>query len=134
MFLWYWYSDPDPDFMLSVLTRSQINGWSDTGFYDPQYDACTLDSRSRSIPGAPADRLAMQQLIYQNLLTSRWSTRSGSRPTTQGLDGLGALSGRDGTVFYTEYNIDTFLYVHPVPATTGGAAVRPDYGSRSRSS
>jgi peptide/nickel transport system substrate-binding protein len=122
MFLWYWYSDPDPDFMLSVLTRSQINGWSDTGFYDPQYDRLyarqqvTVDSQARQ-------RIvwAMQQLIYQKspyvpLVYPQWLEAYNTRDWT----GWVRSPAGDGTVFYTEYNIDTFLYVHPVPATTGG--------------
>jgi peptide/nickel transport system substrate-binding protein len=37
--LWDWVGYIDPDFMLSVLTKSQWNSWSDTGYSNPAYDA-----------------------------------------------------------------------------------------------
>jgi peptide/nickel transport system substrate-binding protein len=37
--LWSWESDPDPSFLLSVMTSSEIaNGGNDTGWSDPEYD------------------------------------------------------------------------------------------------
>jgi peptide/nickel transport system substrate-binding protein len=36
--MWNWTALIDPDFMLSVVTCGQYNGWSDTGFCDKQYD------------------------------------------------------------------------------------------------
>jgi peptide/nickel transport system substrate-binding protein len=122
MFLWYWYSDPDPDFMLSVLTRSQINGWSDTGFYDPQYDRLYAQQQVTVDPQARKQIVwSMEQLIYQKspyipLVYPQWLEAY----NTRGWTGWVRSPAGDGTVFYTEYNIDTFLSVHPVPATTGG--------------
>jgi len=37
--MWDWVALIDPDFMLSVVTCDQYNGWSDTGFCDKAYDA-----------------------------------------------------------------------------------------------
>jgi peptide/nickel transport system substrate-binding protein len=37
--MWDWVGYADPDFMLSVLTKSQWGSWSDTGYDDPAYDA-----------------------------------------------------------------------------------------------
>jgi peptide/nickel transport system substrate-binding protein len=36
--MWDWFPLIDPDFILSVLTKAQWGGWSDTGFDDPAYD------------------------------------------------------------------------------------------------
>jgi peptide/nickel transport system substrate-binding protein len=36
--MWDWVALIDPDFMLSVVTCDQYNGWSDTGFCDKTYD------------------------------------------------------------------------------------------------
>jgi peptide/nickel transport system substrate-binding protein len=36
--MWDWVALIDPDFMLSVVTCDQYNGWSDSGFCDKQYD------------------------------------------------------------------------------------------------
>ena len=44
---WYWIGYIDPNFMLSILTKDQWGGWSDTGYDDPAYDA---QYRSRQPP------------------------------------------------------------------------------------
>jgi peptide/nickel transport system substrate-binding protein len=36
--MWNWTALIDPDFMLSVVTCDQYNGWSDTGYCDKKYD------------------------------------------------------------------------------------------------
>ncbi|MFO7584608.1 MAG: ABC transporter substrate-binding protein [Anaerolineales bacterium] len=53
--IWGWGSDPDPDFMLSVMTSEQYvdGGWSDSGYSNPAYDELfaqqqmTLDDTAR---------------------------------------------------------------------------------------
>jgi len=53
--LWDWVPLIDPDFMLSVVTCDQYNGWSDTGYCDKAYDAMyakqgtTLDQDERKL-------------------------------------------------------------------------------------
>jgi peptide/nickel transport system substrate-binding protein len=55
MVIWGWGSDPDPDFMLSVMTSEQYaeGGWSDSGYSNPTYDELfakqqmTLDENER---------------------------------------------------------------------------------------
>lgn len=55
MVIWGWGSDPDPDFMLSVMTSEQYveGGWSDSGYSNPEYDELfaqqqmTLDDTAR---------------------------------------------------------------------------------------
>ena len=37
--LWDWVALIDPDFMLSVVTCAQFEGWNDSGFCDKSYDA-----------------------------------------------------------------------------------------------
>jgi peptide/nickel transport system substrate-binding protein len=36
--MWDWVALVDPDFMLSVVTCAQYNGWSDSAFCDKKYD------------------------------------------------------------------------------------------------
>ena len=36
--MWDWVALVDPDFMLSVVTCDQWNGWSDTGYCNKEYD------------------------------------------------------------------------------------------------
>lgn len=55
MVIWGWGSDPDPDFMLSVMTSEQYveGGWNDSGYSNPAYDELfakqqqTLDKNER---------------------------------------------------------------------------------------
>ena len=35
MFIWYWTQDVDPQFMLSIYTPQQIEGWNDCLWTDP---------------------------------------------------------------------------------------------------
>jgi len=126
MFLWYWYSDPDPDFLLSVLTRGQINGWSDTGFYDPAYDRMYAEQQVAVDPQARKAIVArMQQLIYRQspyvpLVYPQWLEAY----NTKDWSGWVRSPAGDGPVFYAEYNIDTFLSVHPTPgsSSSGGGS------------
>jgi peptide/nickel transport system substrate-binding protein len=37
--MWDWVPLIDPDFMLSVVTCDQYNGWSDSGYCNKGYDA-----------------------------------------------------------------------------------------------
>jgi peptide/nickel transport system substrate-binding protein len=42
--LWSWESDPDPSFLLSVMTSDEISGGAnDTGWSDPEYDRLFLE-------------------------------------------------------------------------------------------
>jgi peptide/nickel transport system substrate-binding protein len=45
--LWGWTGSPDPDFLLSLLTTSQIGVWSDSNYSNPAYDEL-FDSQRRA--------------------------------------------------------------------------------------
>ena len=66
LFLWGWYSDLDPSPILSYFTTDQINGWSDCGWSNAEYDklfeeqAVAIDSAQRK---AIID--SMQEIIYR---------------------------------------------------------------------
>jgi peptide/nickel transport system substrate-binding protein len=53
--MWDWVPLIDPDFMLSVVTCDQYNGWSDSGYCNAAYDAMyakqgtTLDQKERRL-------------------------------------------------------------------------------------
>jgi peptide/nickel transport system substrate-binding protein len=61
LILWSWWPDPDPDFILSVLTTDQFlpGGWSDCGYHNPEYDQLYLDQQKL------VDRNARQQVIWK---------------------------------------------------------------------
>jgi len=59
--IWGWGSDPDPDFMLSVMTSEQFveGGWSDSGYSNPEYDQLYLDQQS------VVDKDARQKIVWK---------------------------------------------------------------------
>jgi len=66
MFLWGWYSDLDPDAILSDFTTSQIGGWSDCAWSNAEYDKL-YNEQARTLDPAARKQLIdrMQQIIYE---------------------------------------------------------------------
>ena len=124
LFLWYWYSDPDPNFILSVLTAAQVGSWSDTQWSDPEYDRLyaqqqtTLDSRSAQAAHLEdaADRVLPEPVHHADLPgVARVVQR-------RAVGGLGQTPSGDGPVIYTQYNIDSYLFAAPEPAVADAAS------------
>ena len=57
--MWDWFPLVDPDFILSVLTKAQWGGWSDTGFDNTTYDKLYQE---QGLAIEPAKR---QQIVHQ---------------------------------------------------------------------
>jgi peptide/nickel transport system substrate-binding protein len=57
--MWDWVALVDPDFMLSVVTCDQYNGWSDSGFCDKKYDQ--MYSKQQLTP----DQGKRRQIVWQ---------------------------------------------------------------------
>jgi peptide/nickel transport system substrate-binding protein len=84
MFIWGWSSDPDPDFILSVLTCDQIMGWSDTFWcnddysrmYQEQKEQLDIDERAATIK--EMQRIAYEEnpyvIFYYDNQTEAWRT------------------------------------------------------------
>lgn len=69
--LWGWGSDPDPSFLLSVMTTDEIpTGTSETGYSNPEYDALykqqqtELDQSKRKDIIWEMQRIALEDLPY----------------------------------------------------------------------
>jgi peptide/nickel transport system substrate-binding protein len=58
--MWDWVALVDPDFMLSVVTCDQYNGWSDSGMCDKHYDA--LYSKQQLTPNQTKRRAVVWQM------------------------------------------------------------------------
>jgi peptide/nickel transport system substrate-binding protein len=124
LFLWYWYSDPDPNFILSVLTTGQITQWSDTGWSDPAYDRLYREQQT-TMDLAKRVRLIhqMQAIVYREspyipLTYTDWLEAYNNRDWS----GWVRTPAGDGPVIYTQYNADTYLQVHPTTATSAGGS------------
>jgi peptide/nickel transport system substrate-binding protein len=58
--LWGWGSDPDPGFMLSILTTDEIpTGTSETGYSNPEYDALY------AAQAVELDRAKRQEIVWK---------------------------------------------------------------------
>ena len=119
LFLWYWYSDPDPNFILSVLTAAQIGSWSDTQWSDSEYDELyaqqqtTLDPEARKELIWKMQQIAYDQSPYITLTYPEWLESYNDGQWT----GWVKTPSGDGPVIYTQYNIDSYLSAEPKPAT-----------------
>ena len=118
LFLWYWYSDPDPNFILSVLTEAQIGSWSDTQWSDAEYDRLytqqqtTLDTEARKELVWRMQQIAYDQSPYITLTYPEWLEAYNDTQWT----GWVRTPAGDGPVIYTQYNIDSYLFAEPKPA------------------
>ena len=124
MFLWYWYSDPDPNFILSVLTEAQIGSWSDTQWSDAEYDRLytqqqtTLDTEARKELVWKMQQIAYDQSPYITLTYPEWLEAYNDAQWT----GWVRTPSGDGPVIYTQYNIDSYLFAEPKPAVEQAAS------------
>jgi peptide/nickel transport system substrate-binding protein len=65
MFCWGWAGDYDPGFLLSLLTTSQIESWSDTGWSNEEYDRLYQAQDSELDPARRRELVhEMQRVIY----------------------------------------------------------------------
>ena len=60
MYVWHYGPDPDPQFILSIFTCNQINGWADANYCDPAYDE--LYRQEGSAPTLAERAAIVQQL------------------------------------------------------------------------
>ena len=125
MFIWGWTSDPDPDFILSILTCDQIMGWSDTFWcnedysrmYQEQKEQLDIDERAATIK--EMQRIAYEDnpyvIFYYDNQTEAWRTDKfeGWTKTPTAAD--------PGQVAFT-VTTKTYLNLHPLSSgdETGG--------------
>jgi peptide/nickel transport system substrate-binding protein len=118
MFIWYWQSDPDPDWVLAVLTSSQIEGWSDSNWSNAQYDALYAQQQTTIDPQARKQIIwQMQQVIYEQtpyipLVYMEWPQAYNDSQWTGWIRSPANVGGVTRII----NNIDTYLSVHPAPA------------------
>ncbi len=65
--LWGWGSDPDPAFMLSVMTTDEIpTGTNETGYSNPEFDALFLEQQTEMDPAKRVEIVHQMQEIAHN--------------------------------------------------------------------
>ena len=130
MFIWYWHSDPDPDWVVGVLTTSQIEVWSDSNWSNAEYDQLYAQQQSQMDTQARIDTIQrMQQIVYEEspyipLVYLEWLQAYNSADWT----GWVRAPADTGGVTRNIYNIDSYVQVQPAVAaeTTdeGGSSAR----------
>ena len=68
--IWGWGSDPDPAFLLSVMTTDEIpTGTSETGYSNPDYDALYKQQATTLDPTARKDIVwEMQRIVFDDIV------------------------------------------------------------------
>ena len=68
--LWGWGSDPDPGFLLSVMTTDEIpTGNSESGYSNPEYDALYAQQATELDPQARQDLIwRMQEIVLNDVV------------------------------------------------------------------
>ena len=76
--MWDWVGYLDPDFMLSVVTRSQWCSWSDTGAHNPAYDKL-YDQQGKAVDPEKRKAIvyAMQKIVYDNFYYTQLTNHLG---------------------------------------------------------
>jgi peptide/nickel transport system substrate-binding protein len=123
MFIWGWGSDPDPDFILSVLTCDQLMGWSDTFWcnedysrmYQEQKEQLDLDERAATIK--EMQRIAYEEnpyvIFYYDNQTEAWRTDKFEGWTKT------PNAANPGQVAYT-VTTKTYLNLRPLSSDSAG--------------
>lgn len=118
LFIWYWTQDPDPSIQFSVLTKDQIESWSDTCWWTAEYDRLyteqdsEMDTAARVEVAQELQRIAYEATPYlvfaypyqiEVYRSDRWE---GVVPSPSDIEGY------DGSAFYNYANADTYRFVH----------------------
>ena len=131
MFLWGWRGDPDPDWMLSVLTSDQVGSWGDCAWRNEKYDQLVAAQKVELDPQKRKELIYQAQqvfydnspyivLVYPNDVEAVNTNQSGAKGTWSGwVASPGFITDPlHGGVFYTADNIDSYLGVAPAAAAT----------------
>ncbi len=122
MFLWGWGEYVDPDYILNVFTTSQINGWNDCCFSNPQYDKLYNEQSQEMDPTKRAAEVQqMQQIFYDAapyvVLAYRQDLQAYNSGSWQGWV---RYPSNGGMVVFSNDNIDSYRFVNlkPTAATS----------------
>ena len=124
MFIWGWGGDVDPNFILSVMTTSSIESWSDCMWSNEEYDKLFLEQQTTI---DVQERIAlvhqMQQIIYDESpyipLVYPLNLEAANKGKWTGW----VRAGEDKGLWWYNTQPDTYLAVHPgstAPVDAGG--------------
>jgi peptide/nickel transport system substrate-binding protein len=122
LYIWYWTGDVDPNFMLSIYTPQQIEGWNDCLWTDKEYtklqeqQITELDEATRI-----ATAQKMQQIFYEQCPYIVWAYPTMLEAyNTDEWAGWVKSPAEGGSVLYFYSNVDTYKQVRPVVVAAAG--------------
>jgi peptide/nickel transport system substrate-binding protein len=122
MFIWYWSPDPDPNFMLSVLSTSQVGWWSDTYYSNGEYDRLFAQQTTTLDPQARQQIVQrMQQIVYRDspYIVLCYPQQLEAYDVKDWTGWVQAPANGGGVVL-NQFNVDSYIYAHPVATSTAG--------------
>ena len=145
-FQWGWYVEPDPDSMLSYMTTSQLGGWSDSWYSNPEYDALYKQQHVETDDAKRVEMVKqMQEILYRDspyLVTAYSAIGEAVRS-----DKFACLvpQPNPGGIWLEQYGVYNYIHMKPVvagqtpncdEATSGGlqGAVKATSGGNDSSS
>jgi len=126
MFIWGWGGDIDPNFLLSVYTTAQIEGWNDAAWSNSEYDRWFEEQQSQLNPTErQATIWSMQELMYgQSPVIFTVYQDMVSAYNTKDWTGWVRSPAETGPALGTQYIIDSYLNVRPIAHDSGGGGAR----------
>jgi peptide/nickel transport system substrate-binding protein len=126
MYIWGWGEYVDPDYILNVFTTSQINGWNDAVWSNPEYDklyvqqAQTIDPAKRK---PLVDRMAEIFYTEAPFIITNYEQQLEAYNTDK-WEGWTQVPEGSGPVALINDSIDTYLNLRPkvAAAKAGGGA------------
>jgi peptide/nickel transport system substrate-binding protein len=122
MQLLYAFGDPDPTWMLSLYTTSQIGNWSDTGWSNAAYDRLYAQQQTTMDPQKRQEPIwQMQQIVYAQSPSIVLVYPSYLEAYNSG-DWGGWIRSPEkiGDVIFNVDNSDNYISVRPFVAQPGG--------------
>ncbi|HJW76076.1 MAG TPA: ABC transporter substrate-binding protein, partial [Thermoleophilia bacterium] len=120
LFIWYWSPDPDPNFILSVLTTSQVGWWSDTYYSDAEYDRLFEEQTTTVDPQARRQIIwRMQQIVHRDspYVVLCYPQQLEAYDVSKWAGWVQAPANGGGVVL-NQFNIDSYVFAHPLATAT----------------
>jgi peptide/nickel transport system substrate-binding protein len=129
LYIWSWGPDPDPDFILGVMTCSQINGWQDANYCNPDYDALYRQQRVQTDPDARAEIVRrLQDILYhESPYAVLWYINTLEAYRSDRWEGLNQVPAGDGAL-WSSYGFGPWgsrVTVGPIGASGGTPPPNP---------
>ncbi len=124
MFLWGWGEYVDPNYILGVFTKAQIDGWNDCCWTSPAYDKLYNEqSQEMDATKRAAEVQQMQQMFYQAAPYIVLAYRQDLQAYDSGAwQGWVRYPSNGGMVVFTNDNVDSYRYAQLTPATTASSS------------